>query len=243
MEQKDTLLEKIGKAVTIAGNTVMMNLLFLIACLPVVTIGAAWSGLFSAIRYNIRGEKWIAGFRAGYKTRFWRSLLSWLIMIVPILYVLEFDLIAMLLDETGAFRAWATFTPGNFVLLAFACVMFLMLSGMLGGLILLNVYIPTKVGDWVRSAANMVFKYPLRVAVTGLLMWFPVLMVQLLPAYFYIAVMIFVVAYFVLAALLITMVMKKPLLDCLQEARSEGTLLREEEEDEGNSQERSEDND
>lgn len=242
MKEKETWFEKLGKAVTIAGNTVMMNLLFLIACLPVVTIGAAWSGLFSAIRYNIRGEKWIDGFRTGYKTRFWRSLLSWVIMIVPILWVLEFDLIAMLLDENGAFRLWETFTPGNFVLLAFACIMFLMLSGMLAGLTLLNVYIPTKVGDWVRSAANVVFKYPLRVVVTGLLMWFPLLMVQLLPAYFYISVMIFVVAYFVLVALLITMVMKRPLLDCLQEARNEGTLLREEEEEE-NSQERSEDND
>ena len=237
MEEKTTLMEKLGKVVNIAANAIMMNVLFLLACAPIVTIGAAWNALFSAVRYSIRGDRWFEGFKFGFKTRFWRSLLSWVLMMIPVLWVLEYDVIGVLLDETGAFR---TLAPGNIVLLVFACVMFLMLSGMLAAMTLLNVYIPTKVGNWISTAANMVFKYPLQLAITGLLMWFPWIMVQLWPTYFYILVMVFVVAYFILSGYVITMVMKQPLLDCLMTAREEGTLLTEQEEEE--SEERSEEN-
>ena len=152
------------------------------------------------------------------------------------------------MDETGAFRALETFTVDGLVRFGFACLMGLMLTGMLGALTLLNVYIPTSIGDWIHNGANMVFKYLLRAAATGLLMWFPLLMVQLLPTYFYILVMVFVVAYFVLSAFVITMVMKQPLLDTLLAAREDGTLLKEEteedeeEEEEEENQERPDEN-
>ena len=50
MNEKPTILEKIGRVLSIAGNAVLMNLLFLLCCIPVVTIGQAWSGLLSAVR-------------------------------------------------------------------------------------------------------------------------------------------------------------------------------------------------
>lgn len=240
MKEKETTLDKLGKVINIAANAVAMNLLFLVACLPVVTIGAAWNGLFSAIRYNIRGEKWVRGFWIGFKTRFLRSLLSWLVLIIPILWVAEVDIIGVLLDENGVFRALEAFSLGSIIPLVFACVIFLMLTGMMAALMLLNVYIPTKVGEWISGGANLVFKAPLQMAVTGLLMWFPLLLVQLLPSYFYIFAMIFVVAYFVLAALVMTMLMKKPLLDCLIEAREAGTLLNDEEEEKEKKEEKEE---
>lgn len=231
LKEKETLLEKLGKVLSIAGNAIMMNLLFLAACIPVVTMGAAWNGLLSAIRYNVRGERWFEGFKAGFTTRFWRSLLSWVIMLVPILMVLEFDVISALLDETGAFRAWESFTVDGLVRLAFACIMALVLTGLNGALILLNVYIPTSVGNWIRNAANLVFSAPLQLAAVGLLMWFPLLLIQLMPSWFYFFVMVFVVAYFVLAGLGITVLMKQPLIDCLVDARIEGTLIEEREEE------------
>lgn len=239
MKEKETLFDKLSKVLSIAGNAIMMNLLFLAACLPIVTIGAAWNGLFSAIRYNVRGERWFQGFKAGFTTRFWRSVLCWVVMLIPILVVLEVDVISALLDETGAFRAWETFTADGLVRLAFACVMALLLTGLNGALILLNVYIPTSVANWLRNGVNMVFKAPLQLAVTGFGMWFPLLLIQLMPNWFYFFVMVFVVAYFVLAALGITMLMKKPLIDCLVEARAEGTLI---EEREGEIEERSDEN-
>ena len=231
MKENTTLLDKLGKLLSIAGNAVMMNLLFLAACLPVVTIGAAWNGLFSAIRYNVRGEKWFLGFKTGFTTRFWRSVIGWIVLLIPILVVLEIDIIGALLNETGALRAWESYTVEGLVRLVFACVMGLLLTGMNGALILLNVYIPTDIGNWIRNGANMVFKAPLQLAAVGLVMWFPVVLIQLLPEWFYYLVMVFVAVYFVLGALGITMLMKQPLIDCLVEARAEGTLIEEREEE------------
>ena len=225
MKEKQTLADKLGNIINIAANAVMMNVMFLIACIPVVTIGAAWNGLFSAIRFNIRGEKWFDGFKVGYKTRFWRSLLAWTVLLIPILFILEVDIVGALLIEGGGIRGWEAFTMDQIVRLIFACMMGLMLTGLSGILMLLNVYIPTSVGNWIRNAANMLFKVPLQAAATGLLIWAPLLILQFGPDLFYYLIMVFVVVYFLLAALGITILMKNPLIDCLVEARGEGTLL------------------
>ena len=90
MHEQETIIDKIGRIISLAGNAIAMNLLFLVSCIPVVTIGPAFCGLVSAIRYNIRGDKWFTGFKVGFKTRFWRSLLSWILMMIPIALVLWF---------------------------------------------------------------------------------------------------------------------------------------------------------
>ena len=232
--EKETPLGKLGKIVNIAANAVMMNVMFLVACVPIVTIGVAWNGLFSAIRYNIRGEKWFDGFKFGFKTRFWRSLASWVIMLIPISVVLYFDVLAPLLDQ--AFLS--TITVDAVVRLIFACLITLMLTGLCGALILLNVYIPTSVSTWISNAANMVFKAPLQMAVVGLLMWFPLLLAFLSFQYFFYFIMVFIVVYYMLVAMGITMLMKNTLLDFLVEARAAGTLI---DEREAESEERQED--
>ena len=235
MNEKQTWMEKLGKVITIAANAVMMNVLFLVACLPILTIGAAWNGLFSAIRYNVRGDRWFLGFQVGFKTRFWRSLLSWTVLLIPIAFVLYFDVIAPLMDQT--FLSNLAFD--GIVRLAFACLMALMLTGFGAALILLNVYIPTNVSNWLSNAAKLLFKVPLQLALVGGLMWFPVVFAFLSFQYFFYFGMVFIVAYFVLVAVGVTMMMKDALLDCLVEAREEGILTDEREEE---SKERSENN-
>lgn len=238
MNEKETMFEKLGRVINIAANAVMMNLLFLVACIPVVTIGAAWNALFSAIRYNVRGEKWITGFKVGYKTRFWRSLLSWTLMLIPIGIILYFDVIAPLKDP--AFLA--ALVPGRLVRLVLACLMAMMLAGFNAALMLLNVYIPTSVGNWLSNGANMFFKEPLTLAIVGLLIWFPLLLAVFAFQYFFYFVMVFVVAYYMLVALGITMLMKNTLLEFLLEARANGTLLSEEgKRREGDSEEKEDD--
>ena len=202
-----------------AGNAIMMTLLFLLSCLPVVTMGAAWNALFSAIRYNVRGEKWFEGFKFGFKIRFWRSLLGWTLMLV---------LNAITILDFTAYLMVDAYSVEGVVRLVASGVMMLLSTGFTGALILLNVYVPTSVSNWLRNAVNLVFKAPLQLALVGALMWFPLLLAMLAYEFFYYFVMVFVVAYFVLAALGITMLMKQPLLDCLIESRTEGILTSEE---------------
>ena len=86
-------------------------------------------------------------------------------------------------------------------------------------------------------AAKLLFKVPLQLALVGGLMWFPVVFAFLSFQYFFYFGMVFIVAYFVLVAVGVTMMMKDALLDCLVEAREEGILTDEREEE---SKERSE---
>ena len=221
--EKETLLDKLTKALTIAGNFIMMNLMFLLAALPVVTMGQALSGLISAMRYNIRGDKWMDGFKTGYKTRFGRGIAVWCIMLL-------FTVIVFL--DITTYAAVEVFTTEIIVRLVMSCVMFALVSGLTVSFLLMNVYIPTATSEWIRNSVNMVFKAPLLIMVSGILVWLPVLLAVFYYNIFYYCIMIFVVAYFTLAILVITMLMKDTLIYFLLEARAAGTLLRADGDDE-----------
>ena len=211
---KESIIDKIGKVVTVAGTAVLMNLLFLVACIPVVTIGQAWCGLISAVRFNVRGEKWFDGFKFGFKKRFLRGTVSWCIMLVVDVYFLL---------QVSAASQYGVDTP-----LIGACIVFAMMTMLTMALQMLNVYIPTDVGNWVRNATNMVFKAPLMLLLAALLFWLPIILLVIFPAIFVYSVMIYIAAYYALAALVATLVLKNTLLEYLVQARADGTLTAEE---------------
>lgn len=229
MEEKETLIDKIGKAINIAGSVVLMNLLFVAACIPIVTIGPAWSGLATALRYNIRGDSWFQGFKFGFKTRFWRSMLCWIPLAAAGIYFLNDVSYAinnlLPLVEQGY---EAVLASGYFVSGIAAVIMFLLVAMLTVSFLILNVYIPTAVGRWVETAVNMVFKAPLQLLICGILFWLPAVLGLLLTAYFYLGALIFIGAYFAIAALVITFVLKHTLMGYLTVAREDGALLAEE---------------
>ena len=71
----------------VTSNAATVNFLFLLCCIPIVTIGQAWCGLYSAIRYAIRGDGWFSGFKAGIKTRFLRGVIAWTVCMAVDLYM------------------------------------------------------------------------------------------------------------------------------------------------------------
>ena len=213
--EKETLIDKIGRILSKVGTAVMMNLMFLVACIPVVTIGQAWCGLMSAVRYQIRGDSWWHGFKFGFKTRFLRGILTW----IPLLAV-DVWLLMDVLQYTQA--------EVSLMYPISACIMFALMTMLTTAFLVLNVYIPTDVGTWFANATGFVFKAPLQLLVSAAAFWAPVLLCLYRFDYFFYFVMIFVVAYFTLAALGTTILLKSPLMDYLIEARAEGTLLAEE---------------
>lgn len=214
MNEPVSIIEKIGTFFNRAGTAIMMNLLFLACCLPVVTIGQAWSGLLGAIRYEIRGEKWFEGFKKGFKTRFWRGTLSWCVMLAVNAY--------FILDMN---HAWVNEYAMPMVA---ASLMFALSSMVTTSLIALNLYVPTDVGDWLHNAVNMVFKAPLQLLCAAVLFWLPVLLFMMLWEVFFLVLLVFIAVYYTLAALGITMVLKQPLIRYLLAARAEGTLIADE---------------
>ena len=222
MEEKQTWMDKFGTVVTMAGTAILMNLMFLVACLPIVTIGPAWCGLLSSIRYNIRGEGWFAGFKAGFCTRFWRSLICWCIGLPMCLYFfsdLNYGLLLLRDQGLSVESVTGTLIPGLF---------FVMAAMLTNALLVLNVYIPTPVSNWLKNGVNF-FRHPLGLFVSAALFWLPLIIALLWDMMIFVhIIMIFVAVYFTLAGVGSTIMMKDDLIEFLLEARQNGTLTAEE---------------
>lgn len=210
--EKPTLIEKIGKVISIAGNFILMNLLFLAASLPIVTMGQAWTGLLTAVRYHIRGDKWLDGFKTGFKTRFLRGTVSWIIMLAVDLFMMLdlFDKVAQVGFDVPSVMAAVVF--GLMIMLTFSMQ-------------ILNVYVPTAIGQWLHNSVNMIFKVPLELLAAAALFWVPFVMLWRWTGLFLYAFMIFVTVYFTLAAVAGTLVLKNALIHYLLDARASGILL------------------
>lgn len=214
MQQKTTILDKLMSALSVLGNAVMLNLLFLVSCIPVVTIGQAWCALFTAVRYNIRGDKWFDGWKAGFKTRFWRGTLAWCIMLLPNIH--------FLLDLRYAVEM--QFVPQ----IVASGLVFALTTMITCALLILNVYIHTPVGRWIMNAVNMVFKAPLELLGSAVLMSLPVVLALLWDMGFFYTILIYFAVYYAVMALFITILLKNSLLFYLVDARADGVLLSEE---------------
>lgn len=219
MQEKETFIDKIGRIITKVGTAMMMNLMFLLCCLPVVTMGQAWSALFSALRYQIRGESWWNGFKYGFKTRFWRGTIAWVLMLV---------IDAVLIMDAHQYITNYMHGGNALVYPIAASVMLALMLMLTSSLIIVNVYIHTNVENWIRNSVKMIFKAPLQLLVSAALMWAPLVVGYFKPDWLWYFIMIVLVVYFMLAALITTILMKNTLMDFLIDARYDGTLLSEE---------------
>lgn len=195
---------KLKKILDLAGNAIMMNLAFIVACLPVVTIGQAWCGLYSAVRYTIRGDKWWRGFKVGFKTRFLRGTIAWIICLAADLYL-------GINTVFNIYYQWA----GNEVSCVLQALCLLLTLMITAALIPLNVYIPTDVLQWVRNAVNLTVKAPLYTAIAACTMFLPVVGLVMMMYdlfFFFVFALGFLAVYFSVAVLINTIALKDPLI-------------------------------
>lgn len=219
--EKETLIDKIGRIITKVGNYLLMNIAFLVGCLPIITIGQSWCALMSAVRYQIRGDSWWDGFKFGFKTRFLRVTVTWCIQLV--LLVITF------LDVTGYIAMQDQYSIARVIA---SGVMFALVAMNMIAFMALNVYIPTSIENWINNAVGMFFKAPLQLLLCAGMFWGPLWLSYADPllnlGLFYPCIMIFVAIYFVLIALGTTILLKGTLIDYLIDARIQGTLIAEE---------------
>ena len=253
--EKQNWTDKLFNIVTLAGTAILMNLMFLIASLPIVTIGPAWCGLMSSVRYNVRGEGWFKGFKTGFCTRFWRSLIIWCICLPLCLFFLnDFRIAVNVVEGTAVVQTQVTDadataateatevtgsddeteiqietgpTVPNIVNCVISGLFFALAAMVTISLLTLNVYIPTSVSNWIKNGVNF-FRHPLELFGAAGLFWAPLLLFIFFPEWFIFAIMIFIAAYYALAAVCGTMVLKEPLIGFLIDARADGTLTAEE---------------
>ena len=203
METKEP---KWSKILYVTSNAAMVNGLFLLCCIPLVTIGQAWAGLYGAVRFGIRGDGWFSGFKTGFKTRFLRGTLAWTACLL------------MITDTTLNLFA----VIGENMVMTVLYSLFLLLATMIcAALIPLNVYIPSSVSQWLKNAVNLVMYAPFRALGAAAMMWLPTVLVILYlkfaffdPFFF---IMVFLLIYHTFGTLVATILLKSPLIRIKQE--------------------------
>lgn len=214
---------------TLAGNGIMVNLMFLICSIPLVTIGAAWCGLCSSLRFAIRGDRWAAGFKEGISTRFWRMTIAWVVLLIPIV-----DRIAAILTMVANIEDGVTTLEAVMPMLIASGAFLLFLTMLAAALILLNVYIPTSVTQWLKNGVTLVFRNPVAAAIMAVLMWLPLATVFIFGLGSVLMIMAYVALYFTVVVFIATMLMKNSLVRIKMEMEELGEMpsATEEEEDE-----------
>ena len=202
---------KVMKYVNLAGTAVMLNLLFLLACVPVVTIGPALCGLYSGVRYMIRGDGPVLGFWEGFKTKFLRMMITGIIFTAILAYF------AIMIN--GAYNTWVEYGVfRDIVVHSIPAVVPLML---LTALVALNIYVPYGVTDWLRNGVNLIVKAPLWVLLSAILLAVPVVCLLWASDIFILGIVIFVGFWFAIAAFVSTLLLKDGLEDLLLDYREE----------------------
>ena len=190
------------KGVNLAGTAIIINIAFLICCIPVVTIGPATCALYSAIRYVVRGNGWFNGFLEGLKKNFVRNALVGSVLSVMIAKMaMDFNTALGFYLETSDYTMLIVYTVGLLPLL----VVFTALWP-------LNVFIPYESdGDWLKDMLTLVVKAPIQLLIVSVLMLLPMALMLYIPDIFFMMLIVFFAIYYALVAFAAILILKKPL--------------------------------
>lgn len=212
MEEK-SVFQKLMGFLNKAGTAIMMNLLFLAACLPVVTIGAAWSGLYGAVRYTIRGDSWFNGFKEGYKCHFWRNLIGWTFGVL----VGGYACTKVYVGICNIIANPAIVSVGVIVPLVISVLVALAAALVVAVMLPLGLYFPQlDANTWLVTTWDMILHAPLQCLGVVVAMWLPLGLFFYDEALFAMVSIAFVAVYYILAAFAATVLLKNPLLRILK---------------------------
>ena len=195
------------------ANTMLLNILFLICSVPVFTIGASFTALFSGCRAMMNDEACFKAFFRSFRSGFKRATLAWLILL-PVLAVLALTAHSVWV-YMNAGQAFALFT---LIVALFGLVLALALSIMT---FLFYSRFECTLRQLLKNGLFMALAYFFRAVIIGLMNWAPVLMFFLLPYTFVQLSIIFIVLWFGVSASLSVWLMKKPFATLEKEALGE----------------------
>ena len=181
------------------ADTIILNILFLLCCVPVVTIGAALTALNSASRARMNDEPCYRAFFRGLRTGFVRSTLAWIILCPLLIFLVLVSYTVFMLKTTGYILTFLCSLLSLLIVLSVAAMAFLFYSRF-----------ECKVFRLLKNSAYMVMAHPLRSIVLGVLTWLPVAMFFLDTQYFIVLTVAWVFLYFSTVSLVSVWLMKKP---------------------------------
>ena len=193
---------KFGQVMGFITDVILLNLLFLVCCIPIVTIGAAQSGLYYAVR-TLRdpedGRSCYKLFFKGFVSGFWRITLVWCAFLV--------------IDAVLFYTMWVSFENqalGIFIHWGVPCAG-LILSLLLHSLTtIFHSQFDCTAGQLFRNTVLLFATNPFHSIVVGVLTWAPLVLAGFNIVTFVDLIPLFAAVYYSLALLVNSTVMKKP---------------------------------
>lgn len=194
---------KITQITMIVADLIIVNILYIICCIPIVTIGAAQAGLYTAIRVLLDPEDDSSVAKA-----FFRGLKSGFLKITAVTAILELLLAAVGFASTYAL-AHMYATGSKFSLIAcivVLCVIYIVQS--ISGVF--HATFGCTIRQLLQNSFFMVIGYPIRCLLSAALIAVPLAVMLIWPTLFAGAIIAICALYYSVTFLLINLLMKKP---------------------------------
>ena len=192
----------LGQVLNFIGDLFLVNVVFLICCIPVITIGPAQSGLYNAMRVlQDRGDDSspIKAYFRGFKNGFFSISITWTLFLVFDLILFYTTAVCFDYADTGVFIHWGVPFAG------------LVLSLILhAGLPAFHSRFQCTTGQLIRNTFLMLISHPICSVAVATLTCAPVVLFFLDTNLFLNITPLFITVYYSIAFMVGIMLMKKP---------------------------------
>ncbi|MBQ3135243.1 MAG: YesL family protein [Oscillospiraceae bacterium] len=179
------------------GNTIMLTALFILCCIPIITIGAAFTALFAACRAQTRGKGCFRAYFKAFKDNFLRATLLW-VLFAALIY-LCIGAAINLYQMDGSLAVFIMAVVGGSLLLTLLTMCLLFYSRF-----------ECTFRQLIKNGVVMVLSFPVRSLLIALLSWLPVLGFFAYPDYVAALGIVWVTLYHGTAGAVCVWFMKRP---------------------------------
>lgn len=185
------------------GNTMFLNILFLISCIPVVTIGAAWTALFAAGRVLIEDGPCIRTYCKSFLASLKRAVPAWLILLPCLLVSVWAAMLVWRLRMAGM--------PFGQVSVVVSVIAIALVLAVITMTFLFYSKFECTLGQLLKNGVYMTIGYLVRAIIIALVCWLPFILLFLNTELLMRGFVVCLLLYFGIAGGTAAWLMKKPL--------------------------------
>lgn len=181
------------------ANIAVLNLLFLLCCLPVVTIGASLTALYAGLRSMVKKEPCLRAFWLAFRKSFLRATLAWVILLPLNIFFISNVVFNCYYLAQGSVLGLIVSILFAALLLSITTTVFLFYSRF-----------EATVFQLLRYGVSLSFSHPVRSLLIALFTWAPFLLFFLAFPIFLALGMVWLLFYFSLVATAAIWLMNAP---------------------------------
>ena len=190
---------KIMRLLDTLANTMILNALFLVFSIPIVTIGASYTALYSGCRAMLKREPCFKAFFRAFRSSFKRATLAWLILL-PM----------TALSTLSTFSIMYYQMDGYEFPLVMAAIGLIFLCALNNVVFLFYSRFECTLGQLLKNAVLITLAHSLRCLVIAVFAWVPMVLFFLAPEIFLQMTVVWIFMYFATMATVSVWLMSKP---------------------------------